>query len=429
MYRIYSGVRIIDVTRGWVGGQTTRVLADLGAEVIKVERPEDRGYGFAVKTVSGWRYGEVPPPETREGVYAQDQPGREPWNAQGAFHEINRNKRSIALRLDRPAGRDLFLDLASRSHVVIENFSPRVMGNLGLEHSEIARRNWRTWLVSMPGIGTGSYLHHVTYGLNLEALSGFSSLFGYEENLPQKWADAYPDFAVAIFAAMQIQARILNCLDAPGRHLIIRQFQAFSFFLGDALLAAQSGTEPWKAIANTHPLYEPHGMYPCLGADEWVAITVTDNGMWHRLADYIGEEWAALPHFGSVEGRKAGKHQLDRLLGRWTAHHEKQELAQNLQLRSVAATPVLYAQEVRDHPTFNGRRFFWSMGYPDGGRYPGFPFVLDGESAAQDNSPAPSLSQDCRYVLQHILGRDQQQTQSLFDDGVVDPCLGPDPAG
>lgn len=164
-----EGIRVLDLTRVWSGPLATRILADLGAEVIKVEHPAGRGVGFTTR-----------PDPVRASFYPDNEPGPQPWNSSAAFNKLNRNKKSMTLDLTKPGARELFLDLVRVSDVVIENYSPRVMGNLGIGFEALRSVNPAICLVSMPGYGlSGPLRDGVAYGTTLDAECGLASLLGY----------------------------------------------------------------------------------------------------------------------------------------------------------------------------------------------------------------------------------------------------------
>ena len=164
------GIKVLDMSHVWSGPLGARVLADLGADVIKVESLDGRG-GAA-----------IPPGSPETGVA----PGLQPWNRQPLYNKLNRNRRSLALDLKTPEGRDIFLRLSDRADLLIENFSARVLPSLGLSHEVLAGRNPRLIHLAMPGFGlSGPYRPYVAYGPSIEPMTGLGALMGYSDAEPR----------------------------------------------------------------------------------------------------------------------------------------------------------------------------------------------------------------------------------------------------
>jgi crotonobetainyl-CoA:carnitine CoA-transferase CaiB-like acyl-CoA transferase len=160
-----SGIRIVDLTHVWAGPLSTRILADLGAEVLKIEPATARG---PLQPLPGTR-----------GMYPGNEPGQEHWNRQGIINKLNRNKKSLSINLKTDAGRQLFLDLVAQSDVVIENFSASTMQSLGLGYTILKNANPHIIYVTMPGYGAcGPYRDFVAYGPSVEPMTGLTSLMG-----------------------------------------------------------------------------------------------------------------------------------------------------------------------------------------------------------------------------------------------------------
>ena len=160
------GFRILDLTHVWAGPLAVRVLADLGADVVKIEAPFGRGP-------------RVYPEEPIGGFLAGD-PGDEPWNRNAVFVKLMRNRRSVCMDLKQPSGRETLLALVREADVLIENFSARALPDLGLDHRTLASANPRLIHASMPGFGgTGPYAGRVAFGPTVEPLTGLTSIMGY----------------------------------------------------------------------------------------------------------------------------------------------------------------------------------------------------------------------------------------------------------
>lgn len=182
-----QNVRIIDLTRVWAGPIVTKIVSDLGAEVIKVEYRNARGPA------------RVPPAMARDGLYPDNNPGDQPYNRGGNFNKLHRNKKSLVLDLQTEAGKSVFRRLVAVSDVVIDNYSARVMGKLGLGYDDLCKVNPAIIMVSMPGFGmSGPYREYISYGPNLEPISGLQAVMGYGETEARSTSVAVIDAVAGI---------------------------------------------------------------------------------------------------------------------------------------------------------------------------------------------------------------------------------------
>ena len=198
MNALLDGLRVLDLTIAWAGPLAGRFLADMGADVIHIERPTGRaapaldpGTRAALRA---WRWGTLPEPKTRGAVYPDADPGERPWNRSGVFNKINRNKRSLCLDLKQPDGAAIFRRLVAISDVLIENNSARAMPGLGFGYDTLAAINERLVMISMPGFGsTGPYAAWLSLGPIIEAASGLAGATGYRDGGPLKPGVAFAE--------------------------------------------------------------------------------------------------------------------------------------------------------------------------------------------------------------------------------------------
>ncbi|MBD3647954.1 MAG: CoA transferase, partial [Pseudomonadales bacterium] len=184
-------LRILDLTHVWAGPLATRILAGLGADVLKLEASYARGPAVVPNRVGG--------------LYPGGVPGEEPWNRQAVFNKLNRNKKGLSVDLKAPEGRALFLELVSCCDVVIENFSARAMTSLQLGYDELRKANSKIIYVAMPGYGTrGPMSDFVAFGPSVEPMTGLTSIMGYSESEPQTTAMALPDAVAGVSAAVAV---------------------------------------------------------------------------------------------------------------------------------------------------------------------------------------------------------------------------------
>ena len=406
-----AGVRVLDLTRVWAGPLAGRLLADLGADVIIVEAPWARGR----RDVS-----ERAPAITH--LYPDNELGERPWNRFGGYNKLARNKRGVALRLDDPRGRRLFEELVRVSDVVLENFSPRVMPQLGLGFERLSELNPRVVHVAMPGYGNwGPSRDRVAFGPLIESGSGLSGLMGYADSGPYRSGIAWPDPVSGINAVAATLIALWDRQADPeqrGRSVEVPMIEAMTTFVGDELLAAQVRGAQAPRRGNRHPARAPQGCYPCAGEDRWIAISVTSDAEWRALCKLAGLE-ASLARM-SLEDRLRRADGIDRALRAWTRGRDARTTMRELQGQGVIACSVSDARELVLDPQLAARDFWVELEHPDAGRHPlpGIAIRLS-ETPARFRRPAPGLGQHNAEVLQGLLHLDRPQLDELIAAGVI----------
>ena len=395
------GVRILDLTHVWAGPLATRVLADLGATVVKIEGPMSRGpreYRGAMP-IGGW-LGGAPPPE--------------PWNLNAVFVKLQRNKQSVAIDLKTAYGRATFLELAREADILMENFSARAMPDLGLDYDDIAAVNPRIIYVSMPGYGkNGPYRERVAFGPTVEPLSGLTNVMGYGPTEPRNTAMALMDPNTAVNAT----AAVLDALrrrerTGKGAYVEMSLHEGGVAYSGPWLIEHQLGREI-EPIGNRHPRMAPHGVYPCAGDDAWVALACRDDSDWRVLTEIVD----GLPAEADLAQRFADHDRIDQAISQWTSAHSKNDAAAALQAGGVPAGPVNVTPDMTSDPHVESRGFFVPI-EPGPTPMPGNPIKMAG-IGSDDWTPCPRLGNDNRTVLQEWLGYDEARIAALEDAGVL----------
>ena len=398
------GVRILDLTHVWAGPLATRVLADLGATVVKVEGPMGRGPREfrGGLPIGGWLGGEPP---------------AEPWNVNAVFVKLQRNKQSVAIDLKTDAGRDAFLELVAVADVVMENFSARAMPALGLDYARLAAANPRIIYVSMPGFGnSGPYRDRVAFGPSVEPMSGLTTVMGYGPGEPRNTAMALMDPITGVSAT----AAVVNALrrlerTGKGAHVEMSLHEGGVAFSGPWLIDVQlpGYADDIAPVGNRHPVMAPHGVYRCAGDDAWVAVACRDDVDWRALcAAIVGLD----PRAGLAE-RRQDHDRIDATIGAWTASKTKADAADVLQQARVPAGPVNITPDMTADPQVEARGFFVPL---EAGPtpIPGNPIKMAGISS-EDWTPCPRLGADNRAVLRDWLDYDDERIDVLEGAGVV----------
>ena len=353
-----EGVRILDLTRAWAGPIAGRLLGDLGADVISIEAPWGRGRR------------EVPDSAAFVGhLYPENEVGEQPWNRNGGYNKLRRNRRPVTLNFRDERGRALFERLVAEADAVIENYSPRVMPQYGFDFEALRAINPSIVYVAMPGFGgSGPDRDRVALGPVIEAGAGLSAMMGYRDSGPYRSGIAWPDPV----AGMNAVAALLIALwdrdadpDHAGRAVENAMIEAMGAFVGEELLGAQVRGENAPRIGNRDPIHAPQGVYPCAGDDRWIAISVSSDEEWRALAALAGLDMdvAAL----EIEGRRARHDELDVAIGEWTSAFSPHALMRWLQDHGVIAMVVADARDLVEDEQLAARAFWAELDHPDVG--------------------------------------------------------------
>jgi crotonobetainyl-CoA:carnitine CoA-transferase CaiB-like acyl-CoA transferase len=390
---ILKGLRVLDVTRVLAGPYATRILADFGAEVIKIQ---------SRKTAAG----------------AEE-------NASRYFNAWNRNKRSITLDLDFVEARELFLKLISLSDVVIENFSPRVMANWGLTYERLREVKADLIMVSMSGMGhTGPWKDFTAFGPTIQALSGLTSLSSFENDAPLGVGFAYADIIAGLYAAVTVLSALeYRDEQRPGLYIDLSEYEAACTVLGPSFLEICANQAEVSAQGNRSNYLPaaPYGCYRCCGEDSWCVIAVGNDSEWSALCTVMGlPEWTQDERFSSLSKRKQHTEELDKLMERWTAHYEAEELVRLLQEASVPAGVVQTAQDLAQDPHLTARDFFVHLQHPILGSTVSDAPPIKGTGQTRENwKAAPLLGEDNRYVFIELLGLTEDELSSYTERRII----------
>src|SRR3990170_98717 len=387
----------------WAGPYATRLLGDMGAEVIKVE------------AVNNW--------DLLRSFTGQPPTVERVWDKSPYFNHVNRDKYGCVLDLSQERGQALFLRLAAISDIVIDNFRAEVMEKLGLTYEALSAVNAQLIVVSMPGHGrTGPERDYIAYGTNVEQLSGLGHLRGYEGGPPQKTGISYGDPMAGIAAAGAIALALWDRRrSGRGQYVEGAQRENLINMIGEQVVAySMTGREPPRR-GNRDSSMAPHGCYPCQGDDQWLTLACEDDAQFAALCRVMGRpELAADARFADVVSRYRNQDALDREIAAWTGERPKEEAAEALQAAGVPASPVLSAPEVFDDPHLRARGFFESVAHSVAGGWgvEGPPWHLS-ESPAHVRLPAPAFGEHNGYVFRELLGLSEDEVAALEAQGIT----------
>jgi crotonobetainyl-CoA:carnitine CoA-transferase CaiB-like acyl-CoA transferase len=407
-----AGIRVLDLCMAWAGPLATRILADLGAEVVKIEAPQH---------MDRWRGGTIAS-DIREN-YPDGHPGPRPYNRYASANTQNGNKLSLALDLKKPAGQDVFRRLVEVSDLVAENFSAGAMGRLGLEYPRLREMNPSIIVLSLPAMGkTGPESGYVGHSNFVEDIAGNTFLFGYPGGPALHTGTAWGDPIAGVNAAAAAMIALLHRdLTGEGQHIDLSHLEAAIPFLAEAVLDCAINGRIAERTGNLHPWMAPHGSYRCRGADEWIAIAVGSDAEWTNLVEAMGNPaWAQDSRFASSLERWRHHDEIDRHLEEWTSGLDKQEAMVYLQSRGVPAGAVLLAGELCENAHLTARGFLEEVVHPEAGafRVPRQPWILSG-TPPQTRRPPPCFAEHNHQVLHSILGMTDDEIAALEEAGAV----------
>ena len=404
--------RVLDLSRIWAGPYCTKLFADMGAEIIKMES----------LSVYDSHRGPVNP---AKGIaaYPDGEPGDEPWNRNGWFNCLHMSKYGVTLELTKDEGRRVFELLVSISDVVIENFRQGSLERLGYTYEELRKHRPDLIYVSMPAFGnTGPWKGYLGYGIGQEQLSGMAHITGYRGEGPMKSGINHGDPITGSHAAGVLMAALRHRRrTGKGMYIDVSQQESSVALMGPEVLAYQmTGQEPERR-GNRSGWYAPANSYRCAGEDRWVTIAVTNQDQWRSLAQAMDVDGLADdPRFATKEARRENHDDLDRIISEWTIGLEAYDLTRKLQRLGVPAGPVLRGPDLLQDAHYKDRGTFVTVDHPQVGpkQYPGIPWKMSATPGVV-RWPSPTLGQHNREVYGELLGLNGLEIDQLDQAGVI----------
>ena len=387
---ILHNIRILDFTWVLAGPYATRILADFGAEVIKIQPL---------------------------------QPEAEDTFTRGYYNTWNRNKLGITLNLNRPQGVTLAKRLVSISDAVVENFTPRVMANWGLDYPSLKKIKPDLIMLSMSTMGqTGPWRDYVGFGPTVQAFSGITRLTSFPGKPPIGLGYSYADHisgiiaTLALLGAMEYRRRT-----GEGQYIDVSQVEAMSSLLGNAIVDYTANGWEAAPVGNSSSQAAPHGVYRCRGDDRWCAIAVFSDEEWWGFCRALGKPpWTKDERFATLSGRLKNSDELGRLVEAWTREHTADEVMTLLQEQGVAAGVVQDAGDLANDPQLKARGFFIELDHPELGKTvsEATPIKLS-DTPARYIRAAPVQGQDNDYVYKQLLGMSEGEIAELRQQGII----------
>jgi benzylsuccinate CoA-transferase BbsF subunit len=385
-----SGFLILDFSCVLAGPFATRLLADFGAEVIKVHPLS-------------------PEPE-------------DPYS-RGYYNTWNRNKLGITLNMGQPQGLEIAKSLIRISDAVVENFSPRVMANWGLTYPELKVLKPDIILLSMSVMGhSGPWQDYTGFGPTVQAFSGITGLTTSPGRPPLGIGYSYSDHVAGLYAALALLGALeYRLTTGRGQFIDLSQTEAMTSLLSQEIMDYTLKGRKIKPVGNSSSQCAPHGVYRCLGDDRWCAIAVSTPQEWEGFKRAAGSPaWVGERRFASLSDRLANAGALDSLVQEWTQQHSAEEVTELLQREGVPAGVVRNAADLAHDPQLRSRNFFVELEHPVLGTTvsDASPVRLS-ESPAEYRRSAPEPGQDNDYVFRQLLGFSEEKINRLRRDKII----------
>ncbi len=403
-----TGTRVLTFTQAWSGTFATELLGFLGADVIQIEarrRPD---------TWRGGYQGAIP-------AAIQDPAKRQrKWNVGPFYNSVNLNKRGITLDIGDEQGAEYFRRLIPLADVVVDNFSPRVMGNWGFDFEALNRLQPGIIQASLSAYGaSGPYRDIPGIGGTIEPMSGMSSLNGYEGGRPLNSGNMYPDPVAGVYMATAIVAALRHRNETgDGQYIDLGMMEANATFVGDAFAEFTANGRVRPRMGNRHLRVAPQGIYPATGG-QWLALSADDETQWGALKGVLSLPALEAPEFATMADRKSNETMLDEHLGAWVQTQDATEAEQRLQAAGVPAARVRLPDEVLADPVLRARSFVESVTHPEAGTHDmvGVPWRFS-RTPARVTRPSPMLGEHSREVLAEFLGVTDDEYEALVERNV-----------
>jgi crotonobetainyl-CoA:carnitine CoA-transferase CaiB-like acyl-CoA transferase len=385
-----AGVHVLDFTHVLAGPFCTRLLADLGADVVRIESSKHPDHPWPSTFVSE---------DKRHASYLN----------------TNRSKRSIAVDLKNEAGQRIAARLSAAADIVIENFSAGVMDRLGLGYERLSAAHPKLIYISMSGYGhDGPRRDWTSMNMNLQGYSGLMMVSGAEGDPPTAISNSWNDYIGGLHACFAIlQAVDERSETGHGRRIDLSQFECSAAMIGALLLSSAVDGKFPRRVGNRSEQHAPQSAYPCAGTDNWCALSVENAGQWQALTSLIGRpSWAADPRFASAADRMDRHDEIDEAISAWSKQYPKEDVEQRLRSAGIPTERMRVIDDVVDSP--DASQVFTEMSERRVGSMltTRLPFTLSFVDLPAPRR-APSLGEHNREVLCEWLGCSADEIEEL----------------
>jgi crotonobetainyl-CoA:carnitine CoA-transferase CaiB-like acyl-CoA transferase len=411
----FEGLRVLDMTTFWAGPSCTHILGMLGAELIHLEstpRPD------GTRLIAG-----IPITEDQW------------WERSPIFSGLNTNKKSLTLDFQTAQGRELLRQLIPTCDVIVENFTPRVIDQIGLDYDSVRALREDIIMVRMPGFGLdGPWKDNPAFAYIIEDASGLSWLTGYTDRTPyEPYSVGDPNAGIHALTALLLALEHRSRTGA-GTLVEAAMIDAALNIAAEQVIEHSAYGALLQRAGNRGPVAAPQNIYQCAGIDEfgrddsWIAIAVQTDAQWAALVDALGRPaWALDPKWGTTAGRRAGQNDIDAVLADWCRSRGGDEIVETLWPAGVPVAKVMQPHRQTELAPLVDRGFFEDAGHPVNGTAPHSTLPARFSNGPQrfHRSHAPLLGEHNREILSG-LGVSDDEIVQLEADGVIGnaPAMG-----
>jgi len=398
-----DGIRVIDLTRIYAGPYCSMLLADMGAEVIKIEPPE----GELIRDN---------PPMVEQGKGGPHERSRS-----GYFLTLNRNKYGITLNLKHPRALKIFKGLVGIGDIVLENYAPGVMKRLGIDYPVLKEVNPRIIMCSISGFGqTGRYSERLAFDVVSQAMSGLMSITGYPNSPPTRVGTSLGDVNASVHAAFAIMTALYHReKTGVGQYIDVSMLECMVSILEGAVVRWTIGRELFPPLGSHNPHDAPMGAYKC--KDGYIIIATVGDEHWHRLCKAIGKpEWIEDPQYRTKRQRWEKKYVLAEEIEKVTAQYTVKEVGEMMDRERVANSPIQNVAQVVEDPHLRDRGYFVEVEHPVIGKakLPGIPFKMS-QTPGGVERPSPLVGEHNEFILGKYLNISKEELKKLKEEGAV----------
>ncbi|MEM7097209.1 MAG: CoA transferase [Pseudomonadota bacterium] len=396
-----AGVKVLDFMWALAGPGATRILADYGATVIRVE---SSGKLDVCRTIRPFMDGDESPEKS------------------AVFHSTNAGKHMLTLDLTKDEGKAVALDLVRWCDVVTESFSPRAMKSFGMDYESLAQIKPDLIMLSTCLMGqTGPLSMFAGYGNLAAAIAGFYEITGWPDREPAGPFGAYTDYIAPRYNAMAVMAALdYKRRTGEGQHIDLAQAEAAMHFLTPAILDFTKNQHVQTRLGNRDLNWAPNGAYPTAGTDQYLALACETQTQWQALA-WLIPELNTQAEFATNNTRLDHQDRLDQIISGWTKNQKGYELESLLQQVGVPASVIQNSPELREDPQLAHQGHFVDLPHHEGGHTTiEASRIVMSRSSPKLESTAPTFGRDMMYVLTDVLGYDDEKVGGLLVSGALE---------
>ena len=401
MSGIFNDLKILDFTWVIVGPRVTRYFADQGATVVKIENSEN-------------------PCILRQSPPYKE--GKSGINRSAYFAAMNTNKLSLGINLRNPKGVEVVKKLVAWADIVAESFSPGAIERLGFGYTDLIKLNPRVIMVRSSMLGASGPLARARgFGFQLTGYAGFTEATGWPDQSPVPPYGPYTDsIAPRFIASALIMALMHRDATGEGSCIDLSQHEAGIYFMQSMLLEYQKNGRRFPRPGNSDSSICPNGVYPCMGEEQWLALSIENDQQWQSLSGIINEEWVHEGGLCTMTARKQKEDEINRHLASWTSKQQAEGLVNRLQSLGIPAGVVFNGRDISKAPQLAHRRAIWDLKTEDTGHHAVFSqgFLMS-RAEVPPPMPAPRLGEHSYAVCKEILNMSDETIVNLFQEGVL----------